>query len=123
MAEKEKIKGHKETLQETLYTKDFYTSTDEWKEYPKSRIKCDYITYTWEYLDKNDIYQKYAWDKVVVKISKLVIVDWNTEIAKKSYVSKNWEAYSKNDTKEVSFSVDEFEDFVSNVNLNFDKKK
>lgn len=116
----EKIRNHKETIQETLYNKDFYTSNEKWdKEYPKARIKCDYVTYEWEYLDKDEKYQKYSWDKVSLKIYKLTSFEGNVEIAKKAYVSKDWTAYTKNDVKELTMSVDEFKDFVNSVDLDF----
>lgn len=113
----EQVRNHKETIEKTLYQNESYNKWDDGTLYPKSRVKVDYITYEWEYLDKDKNYQKYTWQKIKVVISKLTLNQWNIEVAKKSYVNKEWKAYSVNDQKEISFTIDEFNDLLSNVKL------
>lgn len=121
--ELQQVRNHKETIEKTLYQNDSFTKTEDWKLYPKSRVKADYITYSWEYLDRNKEYQKYTWEKIRLVISKLTYNQWEIEVVKKSYVNKEWKAYSVNDQKEISFTVDEFNDFLSNVKMDIKKDK
>lgn len=125
MSEKqlEKVKNHKETIQKTLYQNESYNKADDGKLYPKSRLKVDYITYEWEYLDKDNNYQPYSWEKIKLVISKLTLNQWEVEVAKKAYVTKEWKAISVNDSKEITFTVDEFNDLLTNVKLDLTTKK
>lgn len=119
----QQVKNHKEKIEKTLYQNESYTKTEDWKMYPKNRVKVDYITYSWEYLDKNQEYKPYSWEKIKVVIAKLTYNQWEIEVAKKSYVNKDWKAYSVNDQKEIVFTVDEFNDFMSNVKMDLKKEK
>lgn len=119
----QQIKDHKEITEQVLYEKDFYTENENWKTYPKAKVKAEYVTYTWEYLDKDKKYQAYSWDKVVISIYKLTLNEWNVEILKKSFTNKEWKAFSKNDKKEISMSVEEFKDFITSVDLDIEIKK
>ena len=114
---KEQIKDHKEYVKKNLYKQDYYTESENGKTYPKSRINVQYITYEWLRLDKDWNYQKYEWDKIKITVSKLKLNDWEVEVAKKVLTSRNWEAYSVDDKKEIVFSVKEFRDLVKDVDL------
>lgn len=115
----ESIINHKETVENVLYEKDFYTSNENWKEYPKWKIKVEYVTYTWERLGKDNKYVPYSWDKVIISRYKLTLNEWNVEIAKKTFTWKDWKAFSMNDKKDVILSVEEFKDLIQNVDLDF----
>lgn len=124
MSEKlEQIKDHKETVEKVLYETDFSTESENWKTYPKCRIRAEYVTYTWKRLDKDNKYQDYNWDKVVISVAKLTINEWNVEIAKKILKNRNWEPYVLNDKKEIILSVDEFNHIFQNIDLDLEIKK
>ena len=117
-----KIRNHKENLQKVLYETDFSSDSSDWRTFPKCKIKVDYITYDWERLDKDNKYQKYNWDKIVLSIFKLKLNNWVVEIDKKILTNRKWEQYVADDKKEIIFSVDEFENLLSNIDLNDIKK-
>lgn len=121
MSELAQIKDHKETLEKVLYETDFSTTSENWKSYPKCRVKAEYITYEGERLNKQEQYEKYTWDKVVLTVSKLTLNEWNTEVAKKILYNKNWDAYTVNDKKEIILSVEEFNHLMTNIDLDLKK--
>lgn len=124
MSEKiEQIKDHKEIVEKVLYETDFNVESENWKTYPKSRIRAEYITYTWKRLDKDNKYQDYNWEKIVITNYKLSLNDWNIEIAKKILKNRNWEPYIVDDKKELILSIDEFNDLITNIDLEIESKK
>lgn len=122
MSELAQIKDHKETLEKVLYETDFSTTSENWKTYPKCRVKAEFYLYEWERLNKEQKYEKYTWEKVVISVSKLTLNEWQIEVAKKILYNKKWDAYTVNDKKEIILSVEEFQDLMTNIDLDFKKK-
>lgn len=121
MSNKPRVKNHKEVLEKELFTKDYFTDSDNWNSYPKDRVKVQYLSYTWEYLDKDENYQEYAWDKIKIVVSKLSTQDGNVVIKQKALTKRNWEAYAVNDEKEVFMSVDEYKDLITWTDIDFER--
>lgn len=117
----QQIKNHKESLEKVLYETDFSTTSENWKTYPKARVKAEYFSYEWERLNKEKKYEKYIWDKVVISVLKLTLNNWQVETAKKILTNRAWEQYIVDDKKEIILSVEEFNDFVSNIDTDLKK--
>lgn len=117
------IQNHTENLEKVLYETNFSTTAENGKTYPKTRVKAEYYTYEWERLNKEEKYEKYSWEKIVISVAKLTLNNWNTEIAKKILKNRNGEPYIVDDKKEIILSVEEFEHLMTNIDLEIESKK
>ncbi len=112
MALNENVKNHKETLKDTLYSKDFFNVSDDWKEFPKNRVKVWLIDYTWEYKNNSWEWQKYEWEKVKISNTKLVTEDWQIVLKKKVVWNK-----SVDDWTVCTMSLEDFTDMINDVKI------
>lgn len=122
MSELAQIKDHKETLEKVLYETNFSTTSENGKQYPKCKVKADYITYEGERLNKEQKYEKYTWEKIVISVSKLKLNNWQIEVDKKILTNKQGQPYIVDDKKEIILSFEEFGHLMTNIDLDIKKK-
>lgn len=107
---KQKLKPYKEILDKVLYTNDYVLKTDNWKTYPKNRIKVELVDYTWQVEVKWEI-RDYQWQKISISNSKIEFQDWQNVIKQKSIKTAYWDRIVKDETV-VKITPDEFNEIL-----------
>lgn len=108
--EKQKLKPYIEVLDKVLYTNDYVDKTDDWKIYPRNRVKVSLVDFSWEVEVKWEV-KEYSWQKVVITNSKLQLQDWQNVIKQKSIKTSYWEKIV-NDETQVKITPDEFTELL-----------
>lgn len=104
-----KVKTYNEKVEETIFSRDFGNTSEEWKFYPEKRVKCERIKYDWTYeKDWKDV--NYEWEKIKISVYKLRLEDWNAVIQQKAI---NGRAVA--DGSYINMKPEEFQEFIASI--------